>query len=72
VAGILSKLKDQKVPSETIRRALLGYGTTILLSGQQDEKIVLGIMRNFMAHTYDTLFPGIAYACLRAMSEETF
>lgn len=72
VAGILSKLKDQKVPSETIRRALLGYGTTILLSGQQDTKIVLDIMRNFMDNTYDTLFPGIAYACLRAMSEETF
>lgn len=73
VAKILAKLKDQKVPSENIRRAILGYGTTILLSGQQGGKAVLDIMGNFMDNTYDTGFPGVAYMCMKAMqTEETF
>lgn len=74
VAKILAKLKDQKVQSENIRRAILGYGTTILLSGQQKERAVLDIMGNFMDNTYDTGFPGIAYMCMKAMlvEEDTF
>jgi DNA polymerase-3 subunit gamma/tau len=73
VKTILSKLKSQGVPAENIRRALLGYGGAILLSGQQKEKPVIDIMENFMGHTYDTGFPGIVLMCSKAMlTEETF
>jgi len=60
ISTILSGLKDQE--AESIRRVVLGYCQSILLSGK-DEPLCGLIMEEFMNPFYDSGFPQLTYAC---------
>lgn len=60
VAGILSGLKD--IDPETIRRAVLGYCSSILLKGKADNRAGR-IMELMIDPFYDSGWPGLVYAC---------
>lgn len=60
VATILSGLKDGEDP-ETIRRAILGYCSSILLKGEND--LAGKIMELMIEPFYDSGWPGLIYAC---------
>lgn len=54
----LQALEKNNVDSEAIRRALLGYGKSILL-GQNNNDTVAMLMDRIKENTYDTGFPGV-------------
>lgn len=60
ISAILTGLKDQDV--ESIRRAVLGYCSSILISGK-DEPLCGLIMELFTIPFYDSGFPQLVYAC---------
>jgi DNA polymerase III subunit gamma/tau len=60
VATILRGLKDQE--AESIRRVVLGYCQSILLSGK-DEPLCGLILEEFTTPFYDSGFPQLVYAC---------
>lgn len=60
IAKILTSLKDQE--PETIRRQVLGYAQSILLSGKADVR-ASAMLEEFLEPTYDSGFPQIVYAC---------
>lgn len=59
VRAILSNLQQQD--AEEIRRAVLGYGKTILLKG--DSPIAGLVMECFLEPFYNSGFPGLIHAC---------
>lgn len=65
-ANILTGLKEED--PERIRRAVLGYCSTILLKGENHA--VAGIMEEFIEPFYSTGFPGLVYACYSALHLE--
>jgi DNA polymerase-3 subunit gamma/tau len=59
----LKKLKDMEVDSETIRRVLLGYGTSVVLkSGNGVRQLSC-----FVENTYDSGFGGLVVMCMKAI-----
>jgi DNA polymerase-3 subunit gamma/tau len=60
ISGILVGLKDQDV--EGVRRAVIGYCSTILTSGK-DEPVCGAILEAFVTPFYDSGFPQLVYAC---------
>ena len=60
-------LKDMKgrVDSETVRRGVLGYCTTIMLKNGSDR--ICRVMEEFAVNTYDTSFAGLVLAAWRSM-----
>lgn len=61
---LLDALKEQKEEPEKLRRAILGYGSSILLNKYDDSAV--RILSLFMSPVYDSGFPGIVLACARA------
>jgi DNA polymerase-3 subunit gamma/tau len=61
IASILSSLKETEEP-ETIRRAVLGYCSAILIKGQTNMEIAR-VMEMMMEPFYDTGWPGLVYTC---------
>jgi len=61
-------LKDMKgrVDSETVRRGVLGYCTTIMLKSGSDR--ISRVMEEFAVNTYDTGFPGLVLAAYRSLN----
>lgn len=59
ISEILKGLKTQD--AESIRRVVLGYAQSILLSGQDNPLCGL-ILEEFLENTYDSGFPRIVYA----------
>jgi DNA polymerase III subunit gamma/tau len=59
VATILAGMKDQD--PEAIRRIVLGYCQAVLLKGEND--LAAQIMECFIEPFYNTLFPGLVFAC---------
>ncbi len=68
IAGILTGLKGED--PEQIRRAVLGYCQSILLSGKQDAVSTAAIMEEFIEPFYNTGFPGLVFACFAAVNTE--
>lgn len=66
VADILSGLKDQD--PEGIRRVVLGYCQSILLKGENDRAAY--VMEQFIEPFYNTLFPGLVFACYSVVKGE--
>jgi DNA polymerase III gamma/tau subunit len=66
VSGVLKGLKDQA--PEDVRRAVLGYCSAVLLSGDEPKAFV--VMDAFRAPTYDLGWPGIVMACYEIVGEE--
>ena len=64
IGKILSDMKG-RVDSETVRRAVLGYCTSILL--KKDDAHVAHVMEEFAVDTYATAFAGLVLAAHRAM-----
>ncbi len=64
VAGILKGLKGED--PEKIRRAVLGYCQTILLSKNEDH-LTAAVMEEFLEPFYNTGFPGLVFACYSVM-----
>lgn len=60
----LRELKGN-VDAETIRRAVLGYCSAILLKKSSDR--ICRVMEEFAINTYDTGFPGIVLAAYRSL-----
>lgn len=60
IAKILTLLKDQD--PETLRRQVLGYAQSILLSGKADPR-ASAMLEEFIEPTYNSGFPQIVYAC---------
>lgn len=60
-------LKDMKgrVDSETVRRGVLGYCTSIMLKNGSDR--ICRVMEEFAVNTYDTGFPGLVLAARRSI-----
>ena len=60
-------LKDMKgrVDSETVRRGVLGYCTSIMLKSGSDR--ICRVMEEFAVDTYATGFPGLVLAAWRSM-----
>ena len=65
VAAILREMKG-KVDSETVRRGVLGYCTSIVLKGTNNH--VSRVVEEFAVNTYDTGFPGLVLAAYRSMN----
>jgi len=63
VRQILAGLKDEQ--PESIRRAVLQYCATILLSREDDR--IAAIMEAFAQNTFDSGFPGIIFSCYAAV-----
>ncbi len=59
VSRILKGMTDQD--AETIRRQVLGYCQTVLLSGENDW--AGAVMEEFIEPFYSTGFPGLVFAC---------
>lgn len=59
ISNILSGLKNED--SETIRRQILGYCSTVLLKGKDSQAAV--IMEEMIEPFYDAGFPGLIFAC---------
>ena len=51
-----------------MRRAVLGYCSAVLLSGDEPKAFV--VMDAFRAPTYDLGWPGIVMACYEIVGEE--
>lgn len=66
VASILTGLKEQD--PEGIRRILLGYCQSILLKGENDK--AAQVMECFIEPFYNTLFPGLTFACYSVVKGE--
>lgn len=64
ISDTLREMKG-KVDSETVRRGVLGYCTTILLKGSNDH--ISRVMEEFAVNTYDTGFPGLVLAAYRSL-----
>lgn len=64
IADILKDMKG-RVDSETVRRGVLGYCTTIMLKNGSDR--ISRVMEEFAVNTYDTSFPGLVLAAWRSM-----
>lgn len=64
ISEILKSLKEQKIESESIRYAVLGYMTSVLLSKGSGR--AAGVMDCFLDHTYDSKFAGIVFMCHQA------
>lgn len=60
IAKILSGMKDME--AESVRRVVLGYCQSILLSGK-DEPLCGLILEEFLTPFYDSGFPQLVYAC---------
>ena len=67
ICEILKGLKDED--PEQIRRAVLGYCQSILLSGKQDNGIA-AIMEAFMEPFYNSGFPALVFACYSVLFGE--
>ena len=67
IAEILKGLKDED--AEQIRRAVLGYCQSILLSGKQDNTVAV-IMEEFMEPFYNSGFPALVFACYSVLFGE--
>ena len=67
VSSILGELKGHKEP-ESIRRAVLGYCSAVLLKGPNATAAV--ILDEFAENFYDTGFPGLVLACYRTATHE--
>jgi len=63
VSSILNGMKSKE--PEKIRRAILGYCSSVLLNG--DNMAAAMIMEQLVEPTYDMGFPGITYACYSAV-----
>jgi DNA polymerase-3 subunit gamma/tau len=61
ITPILNKLKEQNADAENIRRAVLGYCSSILL--KEDNGKAALIMDCFINNFYDSGFPGLIHAC---------
>ncbi len=68
ISSILAGLKDQQEP-ETIRRAILGYCSSVLVKG--DDTLAAMIMEQMIEPFYDTGFPGLVFATYSAVHEIT-
>lgn len=55
---VLTSLKEQKMEPETIRRALLGYGSALLLGNSNSDSIAFR-MERLCNNTFDSGFPGL-------------
>lgn len=64
VSKILQGLKTED--PEGIRRHVLAYLQSVLLSGQND--VAAAIMEDFLEPFYNTGFPGLVYACYSAVN----
>lgn len=64
VSKILKGMKG-KVDSETVRRAVLGYCTSVILN--KGDKGVARVLEEFSVDTYATGFPGLVLAAYRAL-----
>jgi len=67
ICEILKGLKDED--AEQIRRAVLGYCQSILLSGKQDNRVA-AIMEEFMEPFYNSGFPALVLACYSVLFGE--
>mgnify|MGYP000844170103 FL=1 len=67
ICEILKGLKDED--AEQIRRAVLGYCQSILLSGKQDNQAAV-IMEAFMEPFYNSGFPALVLACYSVLFGE--
>jgi DNA polymerase III gamma/tau subunit len=65
IAEILKGLKGNEEP-ESIRRAVLGYCSSALLNGENDQIAV--VMECFKDPFYDTGYPGLVFACYSAVA----
>ena len=65
VSSVLRDMKG-KVDSETVRRGVLGYCTSILLKSKSQH--VAHVMEEFAVNTYDTAFAGLVLAAYRSMN----
>lgn len=66
VSVILNQLKGQD--QESIRHAILGYCSAILLKGQNDSAAT--VMQEFIEPFYNTGWPGLVFACYSAVCGE--
>ena len=60
VSTILKGLKNED--PESIRRHVLGYCQSVLLSGKDDERAGL-VMEEMIEPFYNTGYPGLVFAC---------
>ena len=67
-AKILKDLKTQKVESEAIRYAVLGYMSSVVLNS--GDPIAGYSLEVFSDNTYDSKFPGIIYMCYSVCNGE--
>ena len=67
VASVLRGLKEQE--AETIRRIVLGYCQSILISGKDDYQAGV-IMEEFIDPFYDTGFPQLVFACYSVIKNQ--
>lgn len=64
ISEILKSLKEQKIESESIRYAVLGYMSSVLLSKGSGKAAT--VMDCFLDNTYDSKFAGIVFMCYQA------
>lgn len=65
ISGILQGLKDED--PEQIRRAVLGYCQSILLSGDKVDSFAASVMDEFIEPFYNSGFPGLVLASFRVV-----
>lgn len=66
ISKVLKDLKGQD--AESIRRAVLGYATSVILNGLNSQALL--ILDVFKDHVYDSGFPGIVWACAVCVQKE--
>lgn len=66
VANLLGALKTEGEEPETLRRTILGYCSSVLLKEENHQ--VAGVMEEFLVPFYDTGWPGLVFACYRAVN----
>ena len=66
IANILKGLKNQEL--ESIRRQVLGYMQSVLLSESNDRAAL--IMEEFIEPFYNSGWPGLTFACYTIVKEQ--
>lgn len=65
---VLRGLKEKGAEPESVRRAVLGYGQSILLNKEDDA--IACIMGQFLEPFFNTGFPGLTHACYMAWAKD--
>ena len=68
--SVLKQLRGMDDEPESIRRAVLGYLSAVVLKGSQETKHLIRVMDCFAENYFDTGWAGLILSCWEAVHPE--